>query len=140
MRRKSAFPPSCTVFEMQKEPPKHMRALPRSKILEVCTPTGPRKLWVNGNAKNESDKAVAFINECLKGVSIITSVKKDVWAADFKFDEIREEDAVILMVEAGAKNGKKIERVLQQLGRQDIKLCGAFLYNEDEKLIKHYYR
>ena len=46
----------------------------------------------------------------------------------------------MFLVEAGARNGKRVERIIEQLKRQDVELSGAFLYNEDEKLLKHYYR
>ena len=70
----------------------------------------------------------------------VSFIKQEVLATDFDFDAVRKNDAVVLMVAAGNKNGKKIERIVEQLRRQDIGINGAFLYNEDKKLIKHYYR
>lgn len=90
----------------------------------------------------ESEKASVeeFFKGCLSNEVNVTSIEEDVLSEDFDFEKLREQGAVVLMVKAGSKNGKKIERIIEQLKRQDVELSGAFLYNEDEKLIKHYYR
>lgn len=97
-------------------------------------------LWVDYERVEESEEAAGFIENALKESCEVSLVKQEVLAADFDFDAIRKKDAVVLMVAAGNKNGKKIERIIEQLKRQDINISGAFLYNEDKKLIKHYYR
>lgn len=97
-------------------------------------------LWVDFERIEESEEAAGFIENTLKDSCEVSLVKQEVLAADFDFDAIRKKDAVVLMVAAGNKNGKKIERIIEQLKRQDINISGAFLYNEDKKLIKHYYR
>lgn len=81
-----------------------------------------------------------YFRECLPSEIRINTIAEDVLSEDFDFGKLREQGTVVLMVKAGAKNGKKVERILEQLKRQDVELSGAFLYNEDEKLIKHYYR
>ena len=70
----------------------------------------------------------------------IQLIEKSVLNESFDFDAIREYKVVVLLVEAGAHNGTYIERIIEQLKRQDVSVSGAFLYNEDEKLIKRYYR
>ncbi len=85
-------------------------------------------------------EAVEFIEDCVRDSGEVCVDKKDILAEDFDFDAVRKKDGLILLIEAGAKNGKKIERVIEQLKRQDIQISGAFLYNEDKKLIKQYYR
>lgn len=90
--------------------------------------------------EHEKTSLEEFFKECVPSEIHITSVEEDVLSEDFDFEKLREQGAVVLMVEAGKKNGKKIERIIEQLKRQDVEISGAFLYNEDEKLIKHYYR
>ena len=53
--------------------------------------------------------------------------------------KIRECDAVVLCVKAAGKNGKRIERCLEQLARQDIAVTATVLVEADEKLINAYY-
>lgn len=57
-----------------------------------------------------------------------------------ELDRIRECDAVLLVLRAGCRNDKVLERLLEQLGRQDIKVTAAILACADEKLISKYYR
>ena len=97
-------------------------------------------LWVGKQKTAASDSAVEFLKNTLQDTCQVCTVTEEVTAEAFDFEMLREMDAAVLMIEAGAKNGKKIERVIEQLVRQDIVLAGALLYNEDEKLIKHYYR
>lgn len=54
--------------------------------------------------------------------------------------DVRSKECVVLAVKAGAHNGKSVERVIEQLGRQDVKVNAFLLYNEDEWLINRYYR
>ena len=49
-------------------------------------------------------------------------------------------DKVVVAVKAGAHNGKKLERVIEELSRLEIKTDAFLLLNEDAKLIKRYYR
>ena len=97
-------------------------------------------LWVDHNHIEKGEEAAGFIENTLKESCEVSLVKQEVLAPDFDFDAVRKKDAVVLMVAAGNKNGKKIERIVEQLRRQDIGISGAFLYNEDKKLMKHYYR
>ena len=97
-------------------------------------------LWAGNCESKQSDEAVEFIKIIVASSCVVNAIKQDVLATEFDFEAIRNKDAVVLMVEAGAKNGKMIERVIEQIKRQDIKLSGAFLYNENKKLINHYYR
>lgn len=97
-------------------------------------------LWVGDCETRQSDEAVAFIKDNLESLCEPVVIKQDVLDREFDFENVRNKDAVVLMVEAGAKNGKKIERVIEQLNRQDVQIAGAFLYNEHKKLINYYYR
>lgn len=97
-------------------------------------------LWIGNCESKQSDDAVAFIKTVLGSSCTVSTIKQDVLTPEFDFEVLRNKDAVVLMVEAGVKNGKMIERVIEQIKRQDIQLSGAFLYNEDKRLIKHYYR
>lgn len=81
-----------------------------------------------------------YFKECLPSEVQINFIKEDVLSEGFDFDKLRNQDVIILLVEAGARNGKRVEREIEQLKRQDISLEGTFLYNEDEKLLKRYYR
>lgn len=53
--------------------------------------------------------------------------------------KIREADGLLLLVEAGAHDGKRIENTLNLLKKQDIAVTAAMLIHEDEKLQKAYY-
>jgi capsular polysaccharide biosynthesis protein len=55
------------------------------------------------------------------------------------YDRIRECDGVFVLVKAAGHNGQKVERLIEQLSRQDIKVTGFILTGENEKLIKSYY-
>lgn len=52
--------------------------------------------------------------------------------------KLREADKVILFVEAGAHNGKRIEAALHYLKVQDCKVDGAILYNGNKALVTAY--
>ncbi len=53
-------------------------------------------------------------------------------------EKIREADGVLLLVQAGVPNGKKIAHVLHELQVQDCKVDGVILVDADEKLIQAY--
>lgn len=53
---------------------------------------------------------------------------------------LRESDGIILIIPAGRRNGKKIERTLDFLKIQDCPPTAAILWNEDKSLLKHYYK
>lgn len=57
-----------------------------------------------------------------------------------KVELLRKAAGVLLLVRAGAHNGKMLGRTLEQLGRQDVKVQAALLVDADEKLLKDYYR
>ena len=57
-----------------------------------------------------------------------------------ELDKIRECDKVVLCVRAGRKNDESIRRMLEQMGRQGIRVSAAVLVGADEKLISEYYR
>lgn len=92
-----------------------------------------------GNTEG-AECATEFISACIKSECHVQLLKEEIISKEFDFQKLRDADAVILLVAAGAKNGKKIERVIEQIKRQDISISGAFLFGEDKKLIKHYYR
>lgn len=48
--------------------------------------------------------------------------------------------AVVLYVKAGAKNGKRVERTIDQLARCQVRVVAIMLANEDARLIRAYYR
>ena len=55
------------------------------------------------------------------------------------YSKIKECDAAVIIAKAGAHNGKKIERIIEQLARQEIKPAAFALAGEDEWLIRSYY-
>lgn len=57
-----------------------------------------------------------------------------------ELDKIRECEKVLLVLRAGRKNNKAFERLIEQLGRQDIKITAVVLAGADEKLLSAYYR
>lgn len=57
-----------------------------------------------------------------------------------ELDKLRECDAVLLVCKAGRRNQKILERLLEQLGRQELKVTAVILAGADEKLISGYYR
>lgn len=54
-------------------------------------------------------------------------------------EKLREAEAVLLVVKAGAHAGKQLEYVLDFLARQDCKATAALLWDADEKLLRRYY-
>lgn len=86
------------------------------------------------------EEAVAFLKETLGMEKEICIFKDNVLLENFDYDKLRNCDTTIFLVKAGIKNGKKIERILEQIRRQDVELAGGFLYGEDKKLLKRYYR
>lgn len=57
-----------------------------------------------------------------------------------ELDQIRECEKVLLVLRAGRKNNKAFERLIEQLGRQNIKITAVILADADEKLLSAYYR
>lgn len=57
-----------------------------------------------------------------------------------ELDQIRECEKVLLVLKAGRKNNKAFERLIEQLGRQNIKITAVVLADADEKLLSAYYR
>lgn len=57
-----------------------------------------------------------------------------------ELDRIRECEKVLLVLKAGCKNDKVFERLMEQFGRQDIKVTAVILASADEKLLSEYYR
>lgn len=55
-------------------------------------------------------------------------------------ESMRSMDSVLLVVGAGSHEGKPLERVLEYLMEQEIKITGAILWKADEWLIRTYYR
>lgn len=77
---------------------------------------------------------------------------KNMWAAGFQLttmpgleqcpealERIREQDGLLLCIEAGARDGKRIEELLQLFKKQEITVTAALLTNADEMLQKVYY-
>ena len=54
-------------------------------------------------------------------------------------EELRCAKSVILVTASGRRDGKRIEKVLAFLKKQDVTVSCAFLWDADEKLIKRYY-
>lgn len=55
-------------------------------------------------------------------------------------ENMRSMGGVLLVVGAGSHAGKPLERVLEYLAEQEIKITGAILWEADEWLIRTYYR
>lgn len=54
-------------------------------------------------------------------------------------EELRRAKSVILVTASGRRDGKRIEKTLAFLKKQDVAVSCAFLWDADEKLIKRYY-
>ncbi len=61
-------------------------------------------------------------------------------AGEDVYTNIKECDGLVIIVNAGAHNGKKVERLIEQLSRQEINPTAFMLSGEDSWLIKAYYR
>lgn len=57
-----------------------------------------------------------------------------------EYEVLRDKNYVVIAVKAAAHNGKKIERLIEQLARQEIKVSAFVLFNEDKWLINRYYK
>ncbi len=55
------------------------------------------------------------------------------------YRRIREAGGTVLAVRYGCGNGKRIERVLRNLEKQDCRVLGAVIVNADERFLKLYY-
>lgn len=55
-------------------------------------------------------------------------------------DGMNNADAVVISVKAAGHNGKRVERILEQLDRTGIKVTAFMLVGEDKKLIRDYYK
>lgn len=53
---------------------------------------------------------------------------------------LRQVDAVLLIVEAGANCGRNVMHLLEKMKLQDVKVTGALLWNGDRKLLEAYYK
>lgn len=66
-------------------------------------------------------------------------VYEDVLSNKAELDEVKNSDGCIITVAAGAHNGSSIERTLEQLSRNGIKVNASLLIKEDTALLKKYY-
>ena len=80
----------------------------------------------------------------IPGESVLNCGKKEIVFAPITredaYDKIRACDAVVLSVRAGAHNGRQTQRTIEQLARQGISVTAAVLVEEDERLLRAYYR
>lgn len=97
---------------------KHM-LMGKSKVALIMCDEGNESVELPGI------NTVSFENPCVK-VGAMSAV--------------RECDGVVVCVKAGAHNGKQLERLIEQLCRQDVDIDAVMLIHEDEKLIRKYYR
>jgi len=56
-----------------------------------------------------------------------------------EIEKLKDAECVVVAVKAGAHNGKRLERTLEELGRINAHVAAFVLVGEDEKLIKKYY-
>lgn len=56
------------------------------------------------------------------------------------YEEIRKTDGAVLVVRFGSKNGKRIERALSNLQKQDCRVFGILLVEGNEKFLKNYFK
>lgn len=54
-------------------------------------------------------------------------------------EKLREAEAILLVVKAGAHAGKQLEYALDFLARQECRVTAALLWDADEKLLRRYY-
>ena len=110
----------------------------------ICYATkGATKLAIVGLGDLENPMAVEaleFIKNNLEESCQIRLMSIGLLSEEFNYNALRECDRVLLLLRAGAQNGKVIERAVEQMRRQDVEITGAFLFGEDKKLIKQYYR
>ena len=52
---------------------------------------------------------------------------------------LKKADGLLLLIEAGAHDGKRIESTLQALKKQEIAVTAALLIHADERLQRAYY-
>lgn len=56
------------------------------------------------------------------------------------YEEMRKTDGVILIVRYGRGNGKRLERAVSSLHKQDCRILGVLIVEADEGFLKKYYR
>lgn len=111
------------------------KALPEEALLNVRYLFRERKnngLVVLGKGI-DTEQISALLPEGLfqKGISAAALGEMD-------YERLRDAGGILLLVEAGAQNGKEIEHVLHELKLQDCTVTGALLCNGDNKLIARY--
>ena len=97
-------------------------------------------IGVGGLENAKADGTIAYIKDTLNDMCELDVIKESVLSSDFDFEALRDCDGTIILVQAAAKNGKIIERSIEQIRRQDVTISGAFLFGENKKLLKQYYR
>ena len=85
-------------------------------------------------------EAIEFVKSNLEKDCTVSVTKEGLLSETFPFETLRTSDKVVFLIRAGAKNGKTVERAIEQMRRQDVKITGVFLFGEDKNLIKQYYR
>jgi len=108
------------------------------------------EFFANKELMLEGIKTIAFIDidsdssiakEALEAFDSTDNVViSDVFSSIENIERIKKCDGVVLLVKAASHNGKKIERVIEELARLEIPVTAFLLIGEDADLIKKYYR
>lgn len=80
-------------------------------------------------------QAEASVEEVNTAKIYVSNPKEDSNA----YEKMRQTDGVILTVRFGSGNGKRAERMLSQLEKQDCPMLGMVIVGADEKFLKLYY-
>lgn len=91
----------------------------------------------NGSAVLVGSPADDKVQTAMKEAGIKDIVAEAELSEEY-YEKLRREQKVILLVEAGARNGKQMEHVLLNLKLQDCNVVGALLLQGDSQLIKVY--
>lgn len=88
-------------------------------------------------AQQMMDKLISAARPCGTHQNIPLEMPEE---APEVYEKIRETDGVILLVRYGGKNGRRLERALSNLEKQDCPVFGAVIVEADEKFLKMYYK
>lgn len=83
--------------------------------------------------KSDMDTAVAKIKE------IAPALREYIDASGDNLNKLRNSDGAVLVLPWGDKNGRRAEKLMEFLKKQDCKIAGAVITDADDNFLKKYY-
>lgn len=102
---------------------------------------GKNRIALVDFGKNQQSGAIAEIvrNETKAEVRVEAGAEAKTVGKVYDYEALRQADAVIVCFNYGVNDGKRVERALAGLKKQDCKITGAILCGADKKMYRRYY-